>query len=246
MQPARPMPCAYLDEPWLRLSWVVPVALMLWAALLTAFAMLLERTAAPPPLLAPAELRIIQLPPTSGLQGGPAPASAPAKPKPELVRPHPHIRIHRAPVRIRPHHIPKAVPELSPSANGTARHAAKAPAVAGKRAPAAPSHAGVSGGTGSGAGAGLGSDSGGARAVFAPKPVIPDALRRQVFRAVAVAHFLVSRNGQVQVTLTTPTQSPRLNELLLETLKQWRFFPAVKNGVAVDSQFDVRIPISVQ
>ena len=63
---------------------------------------------------------------------------------------------------------------------------------------------------------------------------------------MAVAHFQVSYDGQAQVALTTPTQSPRLNELLLETLKQWRFFPAMKNGVAIDSQFDVRIPISVQ
>lgn len=242
---------AYLDEPWLRLSWIVPAALALWAALLTAFALLLERTAPPPPALAPAEMRIIELPPTGGLQGGPAPASAPARPKPELARPKPHVRIHRPPVRVKPRHLPrpKAVPELPPSANGTAKRATEAPpsgTTAGKRAPASPGSGGVSGGTGSGTGAGIGSDSGGARAVFAPKPVIPDALRRQVFRAVAVAHFQVSYDGQVRVTLTTPTQSPRLNELLLATLKQWRFFPAMKNGVAVDSQFDVRIPISVQ
>jgi protein TonB len=97
-----------------------------------------------------------------------------------------------------------------------------------------------------GGGAGVGSDSGGARALFAPKPVIPDDLREQAFHTVAVAHFRVSYDGEVQVTLTRPTESPRLNELLLEALKQWRFFPAMRNGVAIDSQFDVRIPISVQ
>jgi protein TonB len=46
--------------------------------------------------------------------------------------------------------------------------------------------------------------------------------------------------------LVTSTESPQLNELLLETLSRWRFFPAMKSGVAVDSQFDLRIPISVQ
>jgi hypothetical protein len=34
--------------------------------------------------------------------------------------------------------------------------------------------------------------------------------------------------------------------VLIDTLKQWRFFPAMKSGVAIDSQFDLRIPISVQ
>ena len=33
---------------------------------------------------------------------------------------------------------------------------------------------------------------------------------------------------------------------LLTTLQQWRFFPAMKGGVAIDSAFDVRIPVSVQ
>lgn len=34
--------------------------------------------------------------------------------------------------------------------------------------------------------------------------------------------------------------------LLLDTLKQWRFFPAVRNGIAINSEFDVRIPIAVR
>jgi protein TonB len=47
------------------------------------------------------------------------------------------------------------------------------------------------------------------------------------------------------VSLVTPTPNPRLNQILLDTLKQWRFFPAMKNGIAIDAQFDVRIPITV-
>jgi periplasmic protein TonB len=235
-----------LDEPWRRFGWIIPAALLVWAALLTAFALLLETTAPPPPALAPAEVRIIELPPTGGLQGGPAPA----KPKTEPVKPRSHV-IRRPPTpRAETHRLPKptAAPEVTPSVNGTAKASAEAPVETGpvkKNAVETPS-GGIPGGTGSGTGSGIGSDSGGARAIFAPKPVIPNDLREQVFQAVAVAHFKVSYGGNVQVTLTTPTQSPRLNELLLETLKQWRFFPAMKNGVAIDSEFNVRIPISVQ
>ena len=93
---------------------------------------------------------------------------------------------------------------------------------------------------------GIGSESSGARAIYSPAPEIPENLRDQPLQTVAVAHFKISYDGQVQVSLITPTENPELNQILLDTLKQWRFFPAIKSGIAVDSQFDVRIPISVQ
>ena len=61
-----------------------------------------------------------------------------------------------------------------------------------------------------------------------------------------MAHFKVSYDGQVEVTLVTPTSNPQLNEILLDTLKQWKFFPAMRNGVAIPSEFDIRIPVTVQ
>jgi protein TonB len=76
--------------------------------------------------------------------------------------------------------------------------------------------------------------------------VIPDELREEAIQTEAVARFNVSFDGISEVTLEKPTSSPRLNEVLLETLKQWKFFPAIKNGIAIPSSFEVRIPISVQ
>lgn len=235
----------------MRLGWVIPSAVLLWLALLTAFGLLLERTA-PPPELAPTELQIVELPPTPGLQGGPAPA-APAAPKPksERVKQPTQVKTVR-PVRPHPtvHHIVKPrVEPVAPSINGTAKSKEEAPAAsspATTNAKGESSGSGVPGGSGTGGGGGVGSDSGGARAVFAPKPVIPDDLRKRIMAAVAVAHFKVSYDGQVEVTLTTPTNNPELNQILLNTLKQWRFFPAMKSGVAIASEFDVRIPVSVE
>jgi periplasmic protein TonB len=219
----------YLDEPWRRLAWVAPLAIVVWAILLTAFALVLDQSGTPPVELKPVEARLIELPAPAGLQGG---ASAP-RPAPHVV---PKAKPHVArPVPI--HHTAKPLPEVPPSPSGTASKAAEAPAASG---------AGVAGGTGVGSGAGLGSDSSGARAIFAPTPEIPDDIRADAFSGVAFAHFKVSYSGDVQVSLTQPTTSPRLNEILLDTLKQWRFFPAMKNGVAVDSEFDVRIPITVE
>src|SRR5208282_4657623 len=95
-------------------------------------------------------------------------------------------------------------------------------------------------------GVGIGTYTVGARAIYAPTPVIPDDLREDVIQTEAVARFNVSFDGTSEVTLEKPTSSPRLNQVLLDTLKQWKFFPAVKNGVAIPSTFEVRIPISVQ
>ena len=241
-----------IDDPRLRLAWVIPVSLILWATLLTLFALVLEITARPSPELQPAELRIVELPPTAGLQGRATvqhSAAVPSKPKLEAPKPKPHIKIGRAtlpPVRMYPAK-PKRIgaPLLPPSPSGTAKLPAEVSPPAG---PASASTGGASAGAGRGteSGSGIGSDSRGARAMYAPKPVIPDSLREEAFQTVAVARFKVTYDGQVQVTLITPTENPQLNELLLETLKGWRFFPAMKSGVAIDSQFDLRIPISVE
>jgi periplasmic protein TonB len=243
---AQTMSSQYLDDSWQRLGWIIPTAVLLWAALLTIFGLLLEHTAPPPAELAPAQVRIIELPPAAGLQGGP-PSAAP-KTKAAELPPHPVVQPRPIP-RAEPRHQikPKMVPAVPPSFNGTAKPSNETPRAAesaNKGGVGAPSSTRVLGEEGSGS-AGLGSDSGGARAIFAPTPTIPDDLREEAFQTVAVAHFKVGYDGQSVVTLATPTENPRLNELILDTLKQWRFFPAKKDGVAINSEFDVRIPITV-
>ena len=241
-----------IDDARLRLVWVIPFSLILWAGLLTLFALLLERTALPPPELAPAEVRIVELPSTAGLQGGAAaqhPAAAPPQPKIETPKPKTHIKTRRAAMpRVRAHPIKRKehpAPILPPSTSGTAKESNEASPPSGNPSTGTESP-GAGAGRGAGSGSGIGSDSSGARAIYAPKPVIPDSLREEALQTVAVARFKVSYDGQVQVALVSSTESPQLNELLLETLRTWRFFPAMKAGVAVDSQFDLRIPISVQ
>jgi periplasmic protein TonB len=177
-----------------------------------------------------------------GLQGGPAPAAA-AKPQPAVVKPtpvtHPHPVIHPR-AKVKP-----VAPPVMPSETGTAKSEAP-PAASSSGAPTHPAGTGVPGGTGVGSGSGLGSDTAGARALYAPVPKIPDDLREDALDTVAVAHFKVGYDGQVDVDLVKRTSSPELNQILLDTLKQWRFFPAMRGGVAIASEFDVRIPITVQ
>jgi periplasmic protein TonB len=231
----------FLDEPWRRLAWTTPLSITIWAALLLFFSLLLEHTAPPPPELKPVEARIVELPAPAGLQGGPAHPAAPAIPKPR-------VEVKRKVVPIPHRHKVRAIPEVPPSPLGIRKAPAEPEPASGALSTKAPTgeSASESTGTGSGGASGLGSDSSGARAIYSPVPKIPDDLREEVFAAVAVAHFEVSYDGTVKVTLIKPTPNPRLNEIILDTLRQWRFFPAMKGGVAIDSAFDVRIPIAVE
>lgn len=106
---------------------------------------------------------------------------------------------------------------------------------------------GLGPGTGTGSGGGFGSGGTGPTAIYAPAPTIPDDMREEVLEAVAVAHFRVLRDGRVIVSLTKPTDFSRLNDVILDTLREWRFRPAMnKGGVAVDSEAEVRLLIKVQ
>ena len=226
----------WTGDKW-RFVWLVPVAAGLWSSLLAAFAYLLLQTAPPPPQENAVEARIIEVPAPAGVRGGPAAPAAPHVTKPVVHPVAPRPRVHRVPV----HRAP--APPVPPSAEGTAKSvpaslpAASSPSSKAQRAGPATAGGGLSG---------LGNDSSGARAVYAPPPEIPDELREESLVAVAVAHFVVGDDGGVQVSLAQPTNNPELNELLLSTLKQWRFEPATRRGVAVESQFDLRIPVTVQ
>jgi protein TonB len=53
-------------------------------------------------------------------------------------------------------------------------------------------------------------------------------------------------DGSVTVELIKPTQNPRLNRLLLDTLKNWKFFPAMKEGKPVASIENIVIRVQVK
>ncbi|APR35468.1 energy transducer TonB [Paraburkholderia sp. SOS3] len=84
-----------------------------------------------------------------------------------------------------------------------------------------------------------------AHAILQPLPSLPDDLREDAFQAVATARFSVHRDGSVDVELIKPTHNPRLNQLLLDALKKWRFFPAMKDGQAIESTQDIRVHFNV-
>lgn len=63
--------------------------------------------------------------------------------------------------------------------------------------------------------------------LFNPLPQIPDELREEAFASEATARFHIAADGSVsQVELVKPCANPKLNQLLLQSLKRWQFSPA--------------------
>jgi protein TonB len=81
----------------------------------------------------------------------------------------------------------------------------------------------------------LASENHGAQALVRPLPTIPDELREEAMNEAATARFTIAVDGSATVELVKPTQNPRLNRLLLDTLKKWKFMPAIKQGQPVPS-----------
>ncbi|MFM0733044.1 TonB family protein [Paraburkholderia sediminicola] len=84
-----------------------------------------------------------------------------------------------------------------------------------------------------------------AHALSQPLPELPDDLREQAYQTVATARFAIHVDGSVEVDLIKPTSNPRLNQILLDALRKWRFFPAMQAGHPVESRQDIRVHFNV-
>ena len=244
MQTEPPALLTLNDTFWPRLPVTLPLAVilcLLGLQLLTQWLVPPTRKIPPPP---PVDAQIIELPAAHEAHAGPPPAvksipvvphtlSMPAPSPPPL--PHSETPTPPAPAPSAP------VAPVAPSVPTTAPASTLTPPGVSPPLPPPPSDAPPAGPHGQGA-----SEVRAARALVHPLPVIPDELRASALKEVALVRFHISKDGTVTVELLHPTQTPRLNRLLLETLQQWRFFPAIKDGHPVDSVQDLSLQISVQ
>jgi protein TonB len=247
----------FRDDPWPRLPWLVPTALVLTVLSQMGFLSLLRQPANPAAIPRPVDVQVIELPVTATPPAArPAPPAPPARkppppPKPRVEPPTPRPAPPQTEARVEPPRdpTPPAAEELVTQAPAAAATVPVPPATAAPgtavgpptQAPVAalpPSRApqGVPGGT----------DNMSARAIYKPTPEIPEAFRHRNIEMVAIARFRVAASGSAQVELIEPTSDPDLNRALLESLRRWRFFPAMQAGKPVASTLEIRIPISVK
>ncbi|MFZ0931299.1 MAG: hypothetical protein WAN11_22025 [Syntrophobacteraceae bacterium] len=196
-----------------------------------------HRPAEPPPI----DARLIELPvpvetppveepaPAPSVQPEPPPAVVPKPKPPSPVRP------RRAPVTRQKSEVITAGPGAGA---GDTPSVEQAPAVNNS------ANSGPYEGSDSSRGNMYGNSS--ARAIVQPMPQIPDDLRALAFRSSALARFHIAVDGSAEVELAKPTPIPRLNRILLDTLKKWRFMPAIKNGQPVSSTEEILVKIEVK
>jgi protein TonB len=84
-----------------------------------------------------------------------------------------------------------------------------------------------------------------ARILYKPLPKIPDELRDQAIEMEALARFDIKPDGTATVELVRPTPNPALNRIILDTLRTWRFFPALDAGRPVASTQELRVRLEV-
>ena len=91
-----------------------------------------------------------------------------------------------------------------------------------------------------------GGDEMGARAIYSPKPEIPEEYRHDEMDSQVVARFHIAADGSSTVELIQATPIPGLNQAILDTLNKYKFFPALKGGKPVDSIQDWRFRFKVE
>lgn len=73
--------------------------------------------------------------------------------------------------------------------------------------------------------------------VSAMRPVIPSALRGIDLNTEVRVQFIVNEEGSVvNVTITTPSPYEALNRAAVEAVSQWRYKPAMRDGVIIPAQ----------
>ncbi|MGO9414535.1 MAG: energy transducer TonB [Syntrophobacteraceae bacterium] len=228
-----------MDSPWRRLPWTLPAALLIWSAALWGLACFMAQPANRPAEQVAIDARLIEVPASTETQLGVAPV--PAQEPPAVVpkpKPLPHVKPRLAPVpRQAGARIDQKTDVLTKGADAPGGNEAT-PAV--NNSAEAGSHEGRDSSQGD-----LFANSG-ARAIVQPRPQIPEDLRGGALKTSALARFHIAVDGSAEVELATPTPNPRLNRILLDTLKKWRFMPALKSGRPVASTEDILVKIEVK
>ena len=211
------------DTPWRRLYWTLPAAVIIWLAILLSFAVFMGDSASRLPEPAPVDAQLIEISEPAQTRNASTPKQISPLSEPTTV---PKPSLEKEPP---PKPETKPVAEPSNTAAPTPPRAEMAPV---KQEPIrAPDNA---------------PPYVNARAISQPVPQIPDELRQDALSTSAVARFHVAPDGTATAELVKPTPNPKLNRLLLNALKNWRFFPAMKEGKPVDSTQEIVIKIEVK
>jgi len=226
-----------IDSPWHRLLWTLPTALLIWTVALWWLAYFMVKPTPQSTVLTPIDAQLVEQPVSASTrtvkQERPA-ALHQLKPVP-AVEPQQPIAVPAQKTEVTTNGAVALPSATTPSSTHTTAGEGNTSANSGTRASSfnGPSRGDIY-------------TSSGARAIVRPMPQIPDDMREVTFNTTALARFHIAVDGSVKVELAKPTRNPRLNRILLDSLKKWQFMPAIKNGKPVASTEDIIVKIAVQ
>ena len=84
-----------------------------------------------------------------------------------------------------------------------------------------------------------------AEVVYAPKPEITAELKEECLKTTCVAKFAVSEAGKTTVRLISSSGSNDVDEVVMSTLKLWKFKPATVDGKPISSNRTLRIELEI-
>lgn len=220
------------------------IVIVLHAGLL--FLVMMAKTVVPALLETPLMVQFIEPPKPLELAAAPR-SSPPAPPKREVVRPPRPTPTPAAPPKAPAPPMPRDTPPLETTTNSEPAPA-NAPVVA--EPPPAAARSGSSSGGGLGApvtgGSGGGGDSVGARFdadyLKNPAPPYPPQSRRIGEEGKVILRvFVTAEGGAQQIEIKASSGSDRLDESAQRTVRRWKFIPARRGGITVESW--VLVPI---
>ncbi|NPT54122.1 TonB family protein [Paraburkholderia sp. 5N] len=236
------------DSPKIRITLAVLVALVVWVVFLFQLGRWLGTTTSAHVPARPLEMRVVELDPPKAPVTTPsaAPAThttpapiAPAKPR-QPADPLPHVSTQsRTTPQVPSKPDVRSVQSVAPAQSAPAAQEPKLTTESPARA-AAPSEESANATPSA-----KSSGDAAAHSISQPLPELPDDLREQAYQTVATARFAIHVDGSADVELIKPTPNPRLNQILLETLRKWRFFPAMQAGHPIESRQDIRVHFNV-
>ena len=227
-----------------RFAAAIALACATWGVFLVSWSRLISGDAPASHRPQAMQMQLVELPPAAALAPSAKPATPADSPRRDFVPKPVPARPVLAPAR--PAHLPRPVRAApsrdplpsqetqQPSAQSPSAQASADDARAASRSDPEPAAA-SSGAAGNAQ----------ARLISQPLPTLPDDLREQGYQLVAIARFLIHADGTFDIDLVKATPNPRLNQLLLQALRRWRFSPAMENGHAIESRQDVRVHFNV-
>ena len=120
---------------------------------------------------------------------------------------------------------------------------------------------GTGGGVGSGKGGGVGPGEGGGigggvfrvgggvsapSIVYRVEPTYSEEARKAKYQGVVVLSAIVRKDGTIEILKVVRGLGLGLDENAIQALKQWKFRPGMKNGVAVDVALNIEVNFSLR